>query len=94
MGWSVAGMGDLDGDGFSDYVTGAKFTQVAGWSWSGSAHLTHSCPALAENYGSGWPGTNGVPELSISGSPRFWYNRTLTLGNSSGNWTLSFTGSS
>ncbi len=42
------------------------------------------CPASAGNYGDGFPGTNGIPGLSLNGSPVINSLVTLSVGNSSG----------
>src|SRR5512147_1939823 len=39
FGWSVAGTGDLDGDGFSDIVIGAHFANVGTDTAAGSVYL-------------------------------------------------------
>jgi hypothetical protein len=42
------------------------------------------CVAFARNYGSGWPGTLGVPSLMASGPPVLCTPITIAIGNSSG----------
>src|SRR5262249_22974246 len=43
-----------------------------------------SADAFWTNYGSGWPGTNGVPSLTLSGDPVLCAPLTLNLSNSRG----------
>ncbi|MFO0981324.1 MAG: hypothetical protein U1E76_06135, partial [Planctomycetota bacterium] len=43
-----------------------------------------STPAFAINYGSGWPGTRGVPELVATTEPLLCAPVEITIGNSSG----------
>ncbi|MEW6742666.1 MAG: hypothetical protein AB1486_07890 [Planctomycetota bacterium] len=38
--------------------------------------------ALWQNYGAGWPGTNGVPSLTLSGVPYLGISQTLMIENS------------
>jgi Tol biopolymer transport system component len=46
--------------------------------------------ATATNYGSGWPGTHGVPSMTSSAPPVFGTTIDLTASNSLGRWTLGF----
>jgi Tol biopolymer transport system component len=43
--------------------------------------------AVSTAYGSGYPGTHGIPNLSPSGAPVFGSSLTLTIDNSLGQWT-------
>jgi Tol biopolymer transport system component len=43
--------------------------------------------AASANYGAGYPGTNGIPNLSSSSGPVYGATTTLVIGNSSGAWT-------
>jgi glucose/arabinose dehydrogenase len=36
------------------------------------------------NYGTGWPGTNGTPDLTLSNDPELCFNIQLVIGNSLG----------
>ncbi len=62
-----------DGNGFRDAFS-SDFTNCPIASWS--------------NYGSGWPGTNGVPTLSLSSDPELGSDIDLVIGNSLGAPTL------
>ena len=58
---------------------------------SGSAYLFCACPAAAwVNYGSGWPGTLGVPALSLGANPQLGATFALNLANSLGASTTGF----
>ncbi|MFO0985425.1 MAG: hypothetical protein U1E76_27450, partial [Planctomycetota bacterium] len=46
--------------------------------------VNDTCAAAWRNYGTGWPGTNGVPSLAGSGAPVLCSSFTLTLGNCRG----------
>jgi hypothetical protein len=54
--------------GFDAFVAKLEFCEAASWS----------------NYGSGWPGTLGIPTLTSSGEPKICNQITLSLGNSLG----------
>lgn len=41
FGWSVAGAGDVDGDGYSDIVVGAKFANRGGRTYTGTVSVFH-----------------------------------------------------
>ncbi len=45
---------------------------------------TSSCPASATTYGSGWPGTLGVPSIAASAPPVLDTSITIDVGNSLG----------
>ncbi len=56
----------------------------------GSLHLftSRDCHATAQNYGAGWPGTNGVPSLTASNPPQLGEPISIDLGNSYGQPTI------
>jgi hypothetical protein len=56
-----------------------------------SAVWTSGCgtPAAWSNYGSGWPGTLGVPSLTLSAPPVLGTTVEATVGNSAGSPALS-----
>jgi hypothetical protein len=60
-----------DTNGFEDVFLHDRCSTVASWS----------------NYGSGFPGTNGVPAFTSRSNPVFGTTLTLDLGNSSGSYT-------
>jgi len=49
---------------------------------------TTDCPASSQNYGTGWPGTLGIPGLTASGSPAFETDLSITIDNSAPNPTI------
>jgi hypothetical protein len=71
---------DLDGDGDADLATGNGLNGTV------SVFLnTCSCSAASwQNYGSGWPGTHGVPSFTAASNPRLCATVTLSLENSLG----------
>jgi hypothetical protein len=46
------------------------------WEWNGNGD------GVARNYGAGWPGTSGVPDLTSSGKPDLCGNITISIDNS------------
>ncbi len=51
-----------------------EFCSAAGW----------------QTYGAGWPGTNGVPAMTLSANPQLGTNLTLDISNSAGAPALTF----
>jgi hypothetical protein len=47
-------------------------------------YATTSSPAAVQGYGTGWPGTNGIPNLVSSAIPAFETSINLTIDNSAG----------
>jgi hypothetical protein len=72
----------------SDFPTtpGAFDTSYNGGSYGGDAFVTKvdTCVAFSQNYGTGWPGTLGVPTLTASGPPVLCTSITISVGNSRG----------
>lgn len=68
--------GDINGDGVPDAIS----TSLA---YSGM-----DCPANWSNYGSGWPGTNGVPAFFAWANPVICSTTKLDLSNSRGSNTI------
>jgi len=84
LGSAVAG-GDVNGDGVPDVLLGAPF-QDGPLVDSGVAflHWGIECAAAASLYGTGWPGTLGVPSLSVDAPPVLGTTVQLLVGNSRG----------
>src|SRR5262249_41182824 len=51
-------------------------------------YATTNNPASMQGYGAGWPGTNGIPSISVSAVPAFETSITLTVDNSSNSPTV------
>ncbi|MEW6741250.1 MAG: hypothetical protein AB1486_00700 [Planctomycetota bacterium] len=99
--WSVA----VDGCGAA-YVTGMTHSaQSAGFPVRVGPDLTYNYswdafvakippldqfPASWANYGTGWPGTNGIPSFTASATPVLGSSITLDIGNSLGAPTSAF----
>lgn len=79
---SVSG-GDLDGDGFADIVIGFSHYDDLG-TRTGLVDVWSGCPAMWNNYGSGWAGTLGVPSLTASGDVTPGGAVAVAIGNSAG----------
>lgn len=76
FGTTVAGLGDVNGDGFDDWIGGASYTDVAGVD-SGSAHLVLM----------GWPApiaTCGAPVNAAGCIPAIVARGTLSLSTGAG----------
>jgi hypothetical protein len=88
FGAALAGFADVNGDGIGDMLAGDPLYhelgsyQGAAWLLSGKDYV-----ALAQVYGSGWPGTQGVPDLTASAKPVLCSTIDLQLENSQGTTT-------
>ncbi|MEW6745574.1 MAG: hypothetical protein AB1486_22720 [Planctomycetota bacterium] len=86
------------------YVTGATLSDQSTFPVTVGPDLTHNggldafvakipnleFPASWANYGTGWPGTNGVPSFTASNDPILCSSITLQIGNSLGAPTSAF----
>lgn len=84
LGFSVAS-GDFNGDLKPDFVLGDPlYDDPAAGGVVGASELYLGCPASWNNYGSGWPGTLGVPALTAQSDPGIGTTCSLALSNSLG----------
>ncbi|MCI0330777.1 MAG: integrin alpha, partial [candidate division Zixibacteria bacterium] len=67
LGWSVAGVGDVNGDGRADFIVGAALADPGGISNAGSAYL-YSGASGALLYQKNGSGTNGQLGWSVAGA--------------------------
>jgi hypothetical protein len=79
----MSGAGDVNADGFPDLIAGAPHDDDTG-SNAGLARVYALCQASWNNYGSGWPGTNGVPRLIASAPPELCQQIGIIMSNSRG----------
>jgi hypothetical protein len=87
---------DTDGVALSGDGRTALFTAAADDVWPGDADATHdgfvrelsTVDAAWTNYGSGFPGRYGEPTLTFDDVPRRTLDVTLSIGNSSGTYTV------
>lgn len=75
LGWSVAGMGDINGDGISEFIAGAPWAQPGGevlvYSPKGCAYVTP--------YGQGCPGSGNVTPAISAPSTCVGANQAISL---------------
>ncbi|MFO0985155.1 MAG: integrin alpha [Planctomycetota bacterium] len=85
LGWSVASLGDLNGDGLGELVFGSPFESWFPQINQGAVRVIGGtcCPSAWLNYGDGWPGTFGVPELLLRDDPDLCTEVNVVVGNSS-----------
>jgi hypothetical protein len=84
-GSAVDGGGDLDHDGRDDLIVGDPARNIGGPNTGRAyAYLSSLKWASRSTYGSGWPGSLGVPDLTASADPLLCSNITLSLENSRG----------
>lgn len=58
--------------------------------WDVFVHSRVIAAATAAGYGTGYPGTNGVPSLTVRSVPVLNTAEGIDIGNSSGAWSLAF----
>jgi hypothetical protein len=78
-GFAVCG-GDFDGDGRTDVAIGGSNFNYG----DGIVEVWSTAVARWSNYGSGWPGTNGVPAFTARFNPAVGMPLDLDLADSSG----------
>src|SRR5262249_52732564 len=81
---AVDGGGDFNRDGKADFVIGdpARNTGSGADTGRGYAYIGVAAWANHGNYGAGWPGTLGVPDLTASRDPVLCSTITLDVENS------------
>ena len=83
---SIDSAGDVDGNGFQDLLAG----ELAANGNAGRISLVGTFPAYWYQYGSGWPGTLGVPQLTALNDPVLGEPFEVFLTNSRGSTTVAF----
>ncbi|MFO0981366.1 MAG: integrin alpha [Planctomycetota bacterium] len=89
FGDAVSDLGDLNHDGHADVIVAdpSNDSQLTNrgdvFVFSGKDY-----DASWINYGSGWPGTNGVPSITLSADPVICSTIDLQIGNSRGSQTV------
>ena len=85
FGETAADLGDVNRDGVRDYGTTDKWHDGL-FHDSGAAEVFsgRDYPSLAISYGTGHPGTNGIPDLGTTGPPKICEQMLIDIGNSLG----------
>ncbi len=82
------GKADVNGDGRQDTIIGKPMANGG----MGGVEVWLTCVRSWSNYGFGWPGTQGIPSLTLDKPPWFDADVTLHVDNSLGYATLGFLG--
>jgi hypothetical protein len=83
FGSSLAAIADLNGDGLTDLLIGARGSD-AGGSDAGRAYMFLTSTASWNNFGEGLDGTFGIPALIADHAPHLGKSVTVTASNSAG----------
>ncbi|MFO0981700.1 MAG: integrin alpha [Planctomycetota bacterium] len=84
-GAAVDGGADFNKDGLADFIIGDPGRNLAGPDTGrGYAYIGIVAWANRDTYGSGWPGTQGVPDLTASADPLLCSTISLDVENSRG----------
>lgn len=87
LGFAVAS-GDFNADGAPDFLFGDPVYDDSSLGGPvGAVEVYLGCPAFSQSYGSGWPGTIGIPTLTLSDDPALGATISIDLGNSLGTTT-------
>ena len=87
FGWAL-GQADVNGDGLQDTILGKPLANGG----LGGVEVWLTRVASWENYGNGWPGTQGIPPLTLDRDPHFDTQVAMQIGNSLGYPTFGFLG--
>jgi hypothetical protein len=92
FGAAVARVRDVNGDKKDEFVIGDPWFNGSDGSLTGAVwlHSGKEYPASWTNYGTGWPGKNGVPSITMSADPEICNTVSLQIGNSRGATTPGF----
>jgi len=82
------GKADVNGDGRQDTIIGKPEANGD----RGGVEVWLTCVRSSENYGNGWPGTQGIPSLTLDQPPVFGTNIAIQIGNSLGYATFGYLG--
>ncbi|MFO0985540.1 MAG: integrin alpha, partial [Planctomycetota bacterium] len=85
FGFAVAGTGELNRDHHADFAIGVPGADTLGQDAGDTVLFSGlQCLATWTNYGSGWPGTNGIPSFTVSDNPVLCRTLDLLIENSRG----------
>jgi hypothetical protein len=76
-------VGNFNGDDVPDWVVGQLgYFDTVLWSTTGAVYTYAGCPPRSSNYGSGWPGTLGIPSLDCPSGLAIGATGDVVVGNS------------